>query len=436
MNVWGWDENFGGLIASTVSETVANDALLLARGDERVGPLCVWKVYSKFHNKALLEACYPIYKKLYPPTDACLVNARPGNPDVGKGMDDTPMREHGGKGDTCEMVSLDMSCMKAWSFEILSKIAAILGDSDASAQYGAGYEILKKSINDQCWNDEAGIYRNRYIDGGWPKVESPTSFYPWLAGVPTEQQSRRLLKQLLDPRKFWGRFTAPTLAKDDPEYGQMSFQKHMDLDWEPYAYWRGNIWPPSNYMVYLGLKRYGLDGVAAEFAQKSVDLWMQNWRRHSWSCENYNPENGARAFMASHVHYIWGALLPLCGAEELIDVEMWSDEAGIRFGSMAPSSNTQFRVPLHHHLYDLKINHRETILWQDERMIFRCEGGRCVVRDFIIEPAGCRFSIRAERPLQVEIHPPAAIRTVSFRVEPSHCEVIVRGEEVVVKGKE
>jgi hypothetical protein len=38
--------------------------------------------------------------------------------------------------------------------------------------------------------------------------------------------------------------------------------------------WKGAIWPPMNATVYDGLKRYGFDEVAGEFAARSTAIYL------------------------------------------------------------------------------------------------------------------------------------------------------------------
>ena len=50
-------------------------------------------------------------------------------------------------------------------------------------------------------------------------------------------------KHLLNPEEFWGQWVIPSIARNDPAF--------HDQD-----YWRGRIWGPMNYLVYLGLRNY------------------------------------------------------------------------------------------------------------------------------------------------------------------------------------
>ena len=56
----------------------------------------------------------------------------------------------------------------------------------------------------------------------------------------------------------------------------------------PDTYWRGNVWPCVNWLIFKGLQRYGYNDLARELAENSVDLLKQ-----SGFWEYYNPITGA-----------------------------------------------------------------------------------------------------------------------------------------------
>ncbi|MFA6135003.1 MAG: hypothetical protein WC869_13390 [Phycisphaerae bacterium] len=404
-NLWGWDENFNAVLAAVVNGNLAAANVWMALGCERLGPYAVWAVYQRQGDAALLRDCYPTYRKIYPPGNATLVrgNSRGGdkNWSVGKGMDDTPMREHGRH--MGELFSLDASCMKAWSLEALAWMATALGEEADAAQYRRDHQVMVATLNLVFWNPEHGTYRNRYFSGEWAVTESPTSFYPWLACAPSAQQSDRLAKTLLNPDKFWGPYVIPSLAKDDPEYGKPSFEEHAGRIFPPYSYWRGAVWAPPNFLTYEGLKRYELDEIAAELAAKSVDLWWGNWTAHGWSSENYDPRTGERSKMWSHKHQSWSMLLPLLGLKELIDVEWWDAAEAIRFGSMSNEGSAVRNCRVRGRSCDVSIGEGRTQMRRDDGVTFLAVGGPCVVRGFRAHERECSFRVKSGQALRIEL---------------------------------
>ena len=204
--------------------------------------------------------------------------------------------------------------------ECLAKIAAILGKEDDSRKFAAEYERMKQLVRDKLWNEKDGIYENRYWDGRFSPRLSTTNFYPLFAGIATPQQAERMIKEhLLNPKEFWGKYVAPTIARNDPAFPDQN-------------YWRGTIWGPTNYMLYEGINRYRFDDVAISYAQKNYDLFMDDWRFNQHDNEQYYAWGGTGG---GDPHYTWGALLCLVSLEQYIDVNPWE---GLRFGALTRQS--------------------------------------------------------------------------------------------------
>lgn len=231
--------------------------------------------------------------------------------------DDVPFNE---RACTLELADVGLNSYYAMDCEALASIAACIGKPRDAAAYRREYDTICRRINDQLWDDDAGIYCNRHWDGRLSKRWAPTSFFPLIAGVaPRERAERMVREHLCNPAEFWGEWVIPSIARNDPAF--------PDND-----YWRGRIWGPFNLLVAEGLRRYRFDDVAAEFAEKSLSLFMKNWREDGGVYENYNAVTGKGADVWNAARlYHWGGLLAFIAIEELIDVE----PAGwLRFGSL------------------------------------------------------------------------------------------------------
>ena len=422
-NLWGWDESLCAAVVSLASDEIAEINAILANADDRLGPYAGWYVYSKHGNIDVLKKNYPVYKGMFPPANGDLVKCgNDWNAEVGRGMDDTPMREHERK--LGVMYSLDMTSMKAWSLELLAKMAQVLGKDEEAKQYRASYKSLAKKMNETFWNEEAGIYRNRYVSGKWPVTESPTSFYPWLAGVVDPQRSERLLASLLDESKFWGKYVIPSLAMDDPQYGKEAIEKHNDRLFPPFCYWRGNIWPPSNYLVYESLKRAGHDKAAAEYARKSVKMWHDNWLVTGGFPENYNPVTGKRSKMA-HKHQTWSTLFTMVGVKELIDVEIWSNPDALRFGTMSKGDNSIYNYQHRGHSYDLEITAGGMMIKRDKKLLLTTSSDQCVIREFICVDGKVSCTIDSVAEQELKFYVPGNDKPTNVKVPAGKSSVAI-----------
>ncbi len=149
------------------------------------------------------------------------------------------------------------------------------------------------------WNEKAGIFLNKDLrTEEFSTRLSPTNFYPLLAHAATSDQAKAMIdRHLLNPKEFWGDWVIPSIARDDPAFG--------DQD-----YWRGRIWGPMNYLVYLGLRNYDQASVRASLAQKSYALFLKEWGEKGHVHENYNAIAGTGDDVPnSDRFYHWGALL-------------------------------------------------------------------------------------------------------------------------------
>jgi glycogen debranching enzyme len=278
----------------------------------------------------------------------------------------------------------------------------VLGETSKASEYRESYEFLKDRINTVLWNPDLGIYLNRYVTGEWRENKSPTCFYPMLAGCPTDDMVESLMKHLTNENEFWGEYVIVTLSKDDPDYGKTSRYGHEN-EYPPYSYWRGNIWAPTNYLVYEGLKRYEADQIASQFAQKSINLWWKNWTKNNSACENYHPITGERSPMA-HKHYNWSMLLPLIGLQEIIDVEGWRSNQPMRFGNLCiEESNSLKNVMVRGHRYDISISPEQMELHRDSAAFIKTTGGRMIIRDFCVTDDLITFEINCFTNVTIEI---------------------------------
>jgi glycogen debranching enzyme len=245
------------------------------------------------------------------------------------GQDDLPNwdeAEWDGDAETLTVESVDINALLALDYECLAAIAGELGDRANQAKYHSQYQRLARLVNETLWNDERGIYIDRHWDGRFSPRLAASSFLPLVAGIPDHSRANRMLETLLDETRFWGPYVIPTISRTDPNFGEQQ-------------YWRGSIWPPINYLIYQGLRRYGFHTAATQLASRSVDLFLGTWRKYQLCRENYDSRTGEGA---GHRYQSWGPLFALLGVEEFVDVTPWD---GVRVGSShPPGSSTLERI--------------------------------------------------------------------------------------------
>jgi len=287
-----------------------------------VTAMCAWKIYQRWPDLQFLRDVYPRLRKWH----EWWAKESDGNKDgllewgtstrtlfdarVSCGWDDSPAFEGSELiGTQMNVNAVDLNSLWSMDAEYLAHMADALGLADDARQLRAEQARVNRLMNEILWNEDLGVYCHRLWnkDGSpaaFEKRLTPMNFYPLICGAPDERRAKRMLDVLTDPKKFWGRWIIPTLSYDDP-------------DWHYQGYWKGNAWPPVNYLVWLGLKRYGTPEQKWHLAQRSVEMFMQNWTQKGICGENFKSMDGT---CNGFPHYTWGALLCLIALEALMDI--------------------------------------------------------------------------------------------------------------------
>jgi putative isomerase len=217
------------------------------------------------------------------------------------GLDNSPMYDSipfNETTHTMELADVGLMGMYVADCQAMEEIAQILGRTTDVRELHERAGRYSKSLAG-LWDEEKGIFLNRRTDTNLQSYRlSPTLFYPLLAKVATQAQAERMMKEhYFNPNEFYGDFVMPSIARNDPAF--------HDND-----YWRGRIWGPMNFLVYLGIRNYQLPEARADLVKKSKDLLMKSWKKDGSIFENYNSVTGQGDDVGSaDAFYHWGALL-------------------------------------------------------------------------------------------------------------------------------
>jgi len=332
-------ENMATAMASATPQgniaciVTSNDAWV-DRSQHPNGALVAWQLYQRTGERSMLAASYDALARNQrwwwdnrDPDGFRLLSC--GTSDVGEGLykgtafsarNETGMDNSATHDEavydpvtrTLSTFDLGLNCAAALDAEMLSNMASVLGNHQDAREFAGIAERSRSLISQTLWDDSRGIFANRQRKGGFVRSLSPTSFYPLLCGAATAEQAARLLEHLGDERTFGGDFVLPNATRDDPAFADN-------------VYWRGRIWPNVNYMVWLGLRRYGFIAEASKLAGQSYDLFMASWSADRIASENYNAVTGAAMDQGdTDPFYIWAALLPLMATGEIVDFDPWT----------------------------------------------------------------------------------------------------------------
>ncbi len=171
-----------------------------------------------------------------------------------------------------------------------ARLGADTGEIDA---WRAGTTAI---FDQRFWDEKRGFYYDydaragRRID-----MASYAPFTTLFAGLPSAAQAERLVREhLLNPAEFAPggalKVGVPTIAANEPLFG-------------PRRYWCGPVWVIINWIIGIGLRRYGYDALADKLAADTLAL-VDDQGFH----EYYDPRDGSACGAAD---FSWSAALAL-----------------------------------------------------------------------------------------------------------------------------
>jgi len=278
-------------------------------------------------------------------------------------FDDIPFSEKKG---TLKMDCIDLSALYTLDTEMLKIMAKLLGKKDDFEIFKSEYKTMKKKINRNLWNKDKNFYFDKFWNGKFSEHKAASNFYPLIAGIPDRKKAKNILSHLLNPEEFWGEYVIPTISRDNPAFKDQQ-------------YWRGTIWPPTNYLVYQGLKRYKFDKAASNFAIKSAKLFMESWEKYRLCRENYNSITGKGG---GQRYQSWGPLFALILLEDFVD---YTPFEGLRVGNISASKkNILENIKIKGSQYKLYIYKDNLCFFKNNRKIFKFSG-EAVLRNIIVK---------------------------------------------------
>jgi putative isomerase len=292
------------------------------RSEPPVGAITVLALYRKFHDRWFLEDAFaPLLSwnrwwNEHRQMQGYIVlgsdpQNEPANLDDGSrgtwqgavyesGLDNSPMYEgtfYNPQTHLLEYADVGMTSLYIADCDALAEIADTLGKVTEAKELGDRAERYRAKLA-TLWDEKAGIFLNKDLHTGQFNTRlSPTNFYPLLAKAATPEQAQSMINHLVNRDEFGSDWIMPSIARNDPAFKDQQ-------------YWRGRVWGPMNYLVYLGLKNYPYPRARKEFAEKSYELFVKEWREKGHVHENYNAITGSGDDVeSSDRFYHWGALL-------------------------------------------------------------------------------------------------------------------------------
>jgi hypothetical protein len=297
--------------------------------------------------------------------------------------DEAPFNEESG---TLMLNCVDLNSLYALDACCLAEIASVLGRPADVERYRDQYDKTRALVNSRLWNEKDGFYCDRAWDGQFSAHRAASAFFPLLARIPDEARAQKMIKHLLDPKQFWGDYVIPSISRDDPAFRPESQQA-----------WRGAIQPSTNYLIYQGLKAYGYDIVASEFARKSAGMFLRSWNSFGLSPENFDSltgEAGGERYQAC------GPLAALIAVEEYLD---FTPHEGFRFGILNPDGKGKLsRVLIQGRHYEVEAGNSSTVLREEGEIILAVDGG-AVIRRFLYNESEVSFNVKSLKRREIRL---------------------------------
>lgn len=166
----------------------------------------------------------------------------------------------------------------------LGRLAARAGAAELCRWADAQARRVVERLLERCYDEVHGLFFNLEGLAERPagRVKTVISLIPLLLADLPAGVAARLVEHLEHPREFGSRFPVPSVALDEP-----SFLPDSRLGGHRLI-WRGPCSLNTNWLISLGLRRHGYDGLADTLADRSRALVEKGGFN-----EFFNPITGA-----------------------------------------------------------------------------------------------------------------------------------------------
>jgi len=209
-------------------------------------------------------------------------------------LDDLKLTKHPTRGTGGEwygnIEGVEQTCFLAISERAMIEMCQVTGRLEMKEKYEKRLARRTEAFRTKMWDPETKFFYSLNRDTGeMIPVRTLQGFMALTAGMATEEQAEELVKQLTDPTQFWSEYPVTTSAMNEPTF-------------DPNGFWRGDMWPPTNHLIAIGLNRYGYHDIAIEIANKMQAL-VEKYDGHAF--ERYNGVDGVGIGIKD---YCWGVI--------------------------------------------------------------------------------------------------------------------------------
>ena len=196
---------------------------------------------------------------------------------------------------------VDANMQAALSCHVLAQMASALEEQEAAAELNEEHAFLVREINSRFWDEASGFYYDADPRGELSKVKSIGAYWGLLdPQLVPEDRLTAFVRHLREENAFSRPHRIPAQSADSPGYNA-----------ENGDYWRGGVWPPTNYMVLKGLRLHGQRKLAHQIARNHLENVSAVFQHTDTLWENYAPEHQAPGEPSKPDFVGWTGLTPI-----------------------------------------------------------------------------------------------------------------------------
>lgn len=184
------------------------------------------------------------------------------------GMDNSPRFDG-----AIQLDATDFNSYLAHECEVLAKLLPEKADF-----WMEHHRRICKLMNQRLWAEALNFYVDYdVIAGERLDMMASSGLLPLYCGAPDERQASLLKDHVNNPETFGTPFRIPSISASQAQY----YLKDM---------WRGPVWLNVNYMIALGLERYGFADDARKLLKETVDEETRHFNSYGTFFEFYDDK--------------------------------------------------------------------------------------------------------------------------------------------------
>lgn len=185
------------------------------------------------------------------------------------GMDNSPRFD-----ESAHLEATDFNSFFASECEVMARL-----QPEKAAYWSGHHQRICELINERLWNEELGFYMDYDLTAGkQSNILASSGFLPLFCGAATPERAAKLRDHLYNPETFGTKVRIPSIAKSNAN----AYSKDM---------WRGPMWTNINYIIALGLKRYGYHAEAEEIIGDTLEIQEKYYHEHGTFFEFYDDRD-------------------------------------------------------------------------------------------------------------------------------------------------